>query len=424
MIRSRMPELMTKPVLAVVLASLALTATVIPPPIPEYSVFAAKRVRDKFPDNCSALRKPFQDIKNEQLGRTIAGTILGGLAGALIGSRIKKEEVVYDQNGRAVGVKRGNRAAEGAIAGAVLGGLGGYLTGIEKHRQNQAELQQALDRRSAERNQYDGLGQKLADLGNCRNQQIFDVQAQFEAQQLTPEVASSRLDKIQEWIAKDDSIIDKAAGMDAESVTRYAQAVAVADGVSAKDAEAGGTVMVDRYRADSNGYEGSVNVSYDPSGSASPVPVSSSEEPSISRAFVKASRGANIRETPSTQGRVIGSLPFRAEVQVLPATVEGWSQLTFQGRPGYLANSLLSLGRPVARPVTPQAAPPRPEIAPGKIVVRQRTTTAPTRQRMVSKAIGDNQTLKAVDSARRTSNQRQLLASRNRIAAALQAARS
>lgn len=424
MIRLQMPEMMKKPVLAVVLASLALTATVIPPPIPEYSAFAAKRVKDKFPDNCAALRKPFKDIKNEQLGRTVVGTLLGGLAGAIIGSQIKTEKVVYDQNGRPVGVKRGNRAAEGAIAGAVLGGLGGYLTGIEQHRQNQAELQKALDRRSAERNQYDGLGQKLADLGNCRNQQIFDVQAQFEAKQLTPEVASSRLDKIQDWIAKDDSIIDKAAGMDAESVTRYAQAVAVADGVSAKDAEAGGFGMVDRYRADSSRYEGSVNVSYDPSGSASPAPVSDAEAPTTSRAFVKASRGANVRETPSTQSRVIGSLPFRAEVQVLPATVEGWSQLTFRGHPGYLANSLLSLDRPVARPAPPQAAPPRPEIAPGKIVVRQRTAAAPTRQRMVSKAIGDNQTLMAVDTARRTSNQRQMAVGRNIVTAALQAARS
>ncbi len=424
MIRSRMPELMKKPVLATVLASLVLTATIIPAPMTEYSATAAKRVRDRFKDNCSVLRKPFEHIKNEQLGRSVVGTILGGLAGALIGSQIKKEQVVRDQNGQPIGTKQGNYALEGAVVGAVVGGLGGYLTGIEQHRENQAELQRALDRRNTERTQYDGLSQKLADLGNCRNQQIFDVQTQFDAQQLTVEVASSRLDKIQDWIAKDDSIIDKAAGMDAESVTRYAQAVAVADGVSAKDAEAGGVGMVDRYRADSNRYEGSVNVSYDPSGSASPAPVSNTEAPTTSRAFVKASRGANVRETPSTQGRVIGSLPFRAEVQVLPATVEGWSQLTFQGHPGYLANSLLSLDRPVARPAPPQAAPPRPEIAPGKIVVRQRTAAAPTRQRMVSKAIGDNQTLKAVDMARRTSSQLQMLPIRNRIAAAKQAARS
>ena len=182
--------------------------------------------------------------------------------------------------------------------------------------------------------------------------------------------------------------------------------------------------MLDRYRADSSHYEGSVNVSYDPSGSASPAPVSINEAAATSKAFVKTSRGANVRETPSTQGRVIGSLPFRAEVQVLPATVEGWSQFIFQGHPGYLANSLLSVDRQVTRPAPSQVAPPRPEIAPGKIVVRQRTAAALTRQRMVSKAIGDNQTLKAVDTARRTSNQRQLLASRNRIAAALQAARS
>lgn len=413
-------RLLKRSMLGGVLSVFITSSIIIPAPLAEYSAWAKRTPRDRYSDNCAALRKPFESIKNEQLGRTIIGTILGAGLGALVGSQIKKEETVYDQYGRPHKVKRGNHAVEGAVAGAVVGGLGGYLTSIEQHRQNQAELQKALDRRNAERAQYSELGQKLADLGNCRNEQIFSVRAQFEAGQLSGEVANARLDKIQQWIAKDDSIIDKAAGMDAESVTRYAQAVAVADGEAAQVAEQRGSDMVDRYRRNADRYEGSVSVTYD----SSRATVSPETQVSTSKAFVTASRGANVRETPSTQGRVIGSLGYREQVEVSPADVQGWSKLSYQGRDGYVADSLLSDDRPAARPAARASAAPRPDIAPGKIEVRSRTAAPRTRQGAVTKAIAESQTFKAVDAARRNSNQQQLSMSRNRIAAALQAAKS
>lgn len=422
--------------LAAAVAQLAVAAATVPPPLPsEFAALAQdaatkpqkarkpKKVRDRYSDSCQVLRKPFTSIKNEQFGRTVGGAVLGGVLGAIVGSQMKTQKVVYDQNGRPVAVKTGNRAGEMALAGAVAGGLAGYLTGIEQHRDNQEQLRAALDRRDADRGQYSELGQKLADLGNCRNQQIFDVRTQLDSGAITAEVADSRLTKIEQWIAKDDEIIDKASGMDAQSVTLYAQTVAVADGVPAADAEKQGDAMVTRYSRGSERLVGDVSVSYDP---ADAVAQSTSPDvPAPVEAFVKSRSGANVRAQPSTQAPVIGSLPFQAKIAVMDAPEEGWAKIALNGQDGYVAESLLSRDKPPAQPAVRRATVSRPDLAPGRIAVRPKTRTAPTtRQAAVTRAVADRDTFKAIDTARRTSNREQLAVTRNRVAAALQAAQS
>jgi uncharacterized protein YgiM (DUF1202 family) len=414
-------------------AQLAVAAAIVPAPLPaEYAAMAEegaakpkrpKRVRDKYEDSCKALRAPFTEIKNEQFGRTVGGALLGGVLGAIAGSQMKTQKVVYDQYGRPVAVKQGNRAGEMALAGAVVGGLTGYLTGIEQHRDNQEQLRAALDRRDADRSQYSELGQKLADLGNCRNQQIFDVRTQLESGVITAEVADSRLTKIEGWIAKDDEIIDKASGMDAKSVTLYAQTVAVADGVPASAAERQGDQMVARYSRGSEQMVGDVSVSYDP---ADVVAQSTSPEvPAPIEAFVKSRTGANVRAQPSAQAPVIGSVPFQAKIAVMDTLDEGWAKVTHNGQTGYIAESLLSRDRPRAQSVVRRQTAPRPDLAPGRIAVRSKTSANPTtRQGAVTKAVADRDTFRAIDAARRNSNSQQLAATRNRVAAALQAAQS
>jgi uncharacterized protein YgiM (DUF1202 family) len=431
--QSRNCSLKKRLMLGAMAAQLAITAAIVPPPLP--NAFAAsaqgssqkakkpKKVKDKYEDNCEVLRKPFTSIKNEQFGRTVGGAVLGGVAGLLIGSQIKKKEVVYDRNGRAVGVKESNRALELGLAGAVAGGLAGYLTGIEQHRQNQEELRAALDRRDADRGQFSDLGQKLADLGNCRNQQIYDVRTQLDSGTITAEVADSRVTKIEKWIAKDDEIIEKASGMDAQSVTLYAQTVAVADGVSAADAEKQGDQMVARYSEGSERMVGDVSVNYDPAQTASSS--STPEVPETVDAFVKSRSGANVRAQPSAQAAVIGSLPYQAKIAVMDSPQDGWARIALDGKEGYVAESLLSRDKPRTPAAARPAPAPRPDLAPGRIVVRPKTKAAPaTRQGAVTRAVAERDTLKAVDAARRTSNRQQLAETRNRVAAALQAARS
>ncbi len=422
--------------LGAAVAQLAVAAAIVPPPLPGgYAALAQdtaakpqkakkpKKVKDKYADSCEVQRKPFSKIKNEQFGRTVGGAVLGAVLGGLVGSQMKKQEVVYDQYGRAIGVKETNRAGEMAVVGAVAGGLTGYLTGIEQHRENQEQLRAALERRDADRGQFSELGQKLADLGNCRNQQIFEVRTQLESGAITAEVADSRLTKIEQWIAKDDEVIDKASGMDAQSVTLYAQTVAVADGVAATDAEKQGDQMVARYSKGSEKLVGDVSVSYDPADAV--VQSTSPEVAAPVEAFVKSRTGANVRAQPSAQAAVIGSLPFQAKIAVLDAEQEGWAQVTLNGQTGYVAESLLSRDKPRAPTVVKKPSVPRPDLAPGRIAVRPKATAAPaSRQAAVTKAVADRDTFKAIDAARRTSNRQQLAVTRNRVAAALQAAQS
>lgn len=410
-----------KPISLIVGASLITTALVLPPPMPEYVAHAARAPR--FDDNCKPLRQPFSRIKNEQTGRILGGVIAGALVGALLGSMVKKERVETDQYGRQYRVRDGNRAAEGAIAGAVAGGLTGYLTGIEQHRQNQQELQAALAGYDGERQQYSDLGQKLADLGNCRNQQIFDVRTQFEAGQFDAKEANSRLAKVEKWIADDNRTVERAADMEAKSITTYAQAVAVAEGESAESAKNNGAGMVSRYEAGSDRLKGDVDVSYE--SAETPIAPAVAAVEATSRSYVQSSRGANLRSSPSSSAAVLRSLPYRAQVETSPAEVQGWSKVTFEGQTGYVANSLLSDAQPVPRQAARPSAAPRPDIAPGKIIVRRPASRAPQQRRdSVTKAVADGQSLRAVDAARRTSNQRQLVESRSRIAAALQGART
>lgn len=368
------------------IAALALSSVVIPPPIVAGSELAAKskakkKKSKKFEDECAALRKPFTKMKNRKMTSTVVGAVLGGLVGALAGSQMKKQETYVDKDGN-VRVKETNRALEMGLLGAGVGALGGYLSSLEKARNDREALRAALQKQNENRAQFSQLPQQIADLGNCRNEQMATIGRQVETGEITPEEGFVRLEKVDKWVADDDRTISKAAGEDTESIISYAQYTAVAvDGKPAAEVEAAGDAIIDQYAAQAAKFEPGVQVVYDggeafsaeeyarsvaeelpmTEGEAQTAGAGQADEVPFTVAFVSARNGARLREGPSTDTEVVASLPNRKQIEVRPSTVTDWLEARADALSGFISAPLVSNTRPaevaVAAPKKPKALP-------------------------------------------------------------------
>lgn len=406
-------------------------------PIPVLDVaMAAKKPKKvklpKFEDNCKPLRKPFESIENYQTNQILKGAVTGAIAGALLGvleQAVKKDRVVVDQYGRAVRVKQENNIAEYAIAGAIGGGLVGYLTSIEKNRENRAELQAALGKFDAERSQYSQLPQALADLGNCRNIQVFTVQQQFEAQLIDDKEATKRLDLIDKWVVKDDEVIAKASKSENESIRTYAQANAVADGVSAEEAKQSPDSMIARYANGADKWQGvvelddnveaasSVNMSLAAMGGsvAPPAPVESGPPlPVVKMVYVSAGSGANVRSEPRASSPMLGSAARGTELPVRDTNTPGWVGVIFDGKDGFISRTLVadSASAAAAQPTRVAAKAPRPGAAPTRIRYRAPRLPQTNQASRVAQSIGVGGSIRIVNAERQQSYTQQMGASR------------
>jgi uncharacterized protein YgiM (DUF1202 family) len=298
----------------------------------------------------------------------------------------------------------------------------GYLTSIEQKRKNRAELQAALAEFDQERAQYNGLQQSLADLGNCRNTQIFRVQQQIERKEILPKEGKMRLDLVEKWIAEDDSVIAKAAKMETDSITTFAQAHAVAEGESAENAKASGSAILERYAEGTAAHQSDVDVEYIEANvtSLSPVPIPAN------RRWVTSEKGANVRSQPTKNGQLLGTLAHGTELDVQSTTDPDWVQIPYQGQSGYVARGLTGDAAPTAQarrdPPRPVRKVPRPEAAAGRIVVRSPSARS---GKPVTKALAQSRSLQVTNQARKTSNSLQLAAARKSLLdAALESART
>jgi uncharacterized protein YgiM (DUF1202 family)/uncharacterized protein YcfJ len=369
------------------IAALALSTVIAPPPIvAEYELAAQskskkKKKAPKFEDECAALRKPFTKMKNRKMTSTLIGAVIGGVTGAIVGSQMKTRETYVDKDGN-VRVKEGNRAAEGAIAGALVGGLSGYLSSLEKARNDREALRAALQKQTENRAQFSQLPQQIADLGNCRNNQMAKIGMQVEAGEITPEEGFARLEKVDKWVAEDDRTISKAAGEDTESIISYAQYTAVAvDGKSAAEVEAAGDAIIDQYAAQAAKFEPGVEVVYDTGevfsaadyamavaeelpmmeGASQPAAAAQSAEVPFTTAYVSARNGARLREAPSTDAEVVANLPNRKQIEVRASSVADWLEARADTLSGFISAPLVSSKRP--SDVT-AAAPKKPKPIP------------------------------------------------------------
>lgn len=457
------PALIRKTIYGAVIVGLLTSSAIVPLPVPSSAALAAKvkKVKQpKFEDRCKPLRQPFSKIKNYQTDQILKGAVIGALGGVLLGilearnqrgevARDAQGRVIVDQNGRPVEAKKGNNILEYGIAGAIGGGLVGYLTSIEKNRENRAELQAALGKFDDERAQYSTLPQALADLGNCRNQQIFMVQQQFDAQVLTAQQASKRLDQIDLWIEEDDKLVAKASKTESDSIRTYAQANAVADGMSAQEANQKGDLILAKYQQGAEAYEGEVDLEEDTAAAQSirttiaasgpaasplavaapvaPIVAPAKSEPVQSKVYVSAER-ANIRAKPTATATVLGSVNFGTALPTTEVGAAGWTGVLFNGSEGFVSSSLVSKTVP-SRMAVAAAAPmrkaPRPDAAPLKITApkpKQQASRAPASK--VTRSLGDSRTIGAANTQRKASNGQQMMAARNRLAASLGSAQT
>lgn len=431
-----------------IIVSLFAASVAVPPPVPTSAAIAAKakakkQKPPKFDDDCKPLRQPFTRIKNYQTGQILKGALIGAVTGVLIGA------IESSGNRRK---KKGNNMLEYGIAGAVSGGLVGYLSSIEQVRENQAELQVALGKFDDERAQYSTLPQALVDLGNCRNVQVFTVQQQFDAQLLNAKTAAKRLDKIESWVAEDDRIIANAAKSDKASILTYAQANAVADGMSAQEAKDKGDLIFANYDPGADAMEGSVELSEDTTTAesvrtalgAAPLGIPGDPPAAIAQAaqapapaavsrnvFISSRSGANVRAIPSVNGTILGSVAFGTSLTATDKGASGWTGVLFEQKEGFVSSGLLtdsdpatvqSPARSSAVPPPPPRRAPRPDVAPIKMVYKSASTGQPVSK--VTRSIGDGRAFQAVNTQRKASFTQANATARSRLAASVGSART
>ena len=425
--------------------SLVVGAVAVPPPLPSYE---AEARNGRFKDTCKDIRKPFRKIRNKKWESALTGGLLGAIAGGIVGAMTSRTETVRDSRGRVVRQRRSNNVLEGILIGGAIGAGAGYLSSVEGARNDRAAMQKALTEHHENRTQYSRLAQQLADLGNCRNEQLYQIALDVESGAISTKEANKRLEKVDRWIEEDDEAISEAAGKDSESVLAYAQTVAVIEGETAEEVEAQGGDVLDRYSGDAEDMKGTVLVSYGeeelsledveaaPVEGAGPVvaggpvlddaPPQIEPEPQLAEAFISSRSGARLRDAPSTNSNIVMTIAYRASVQVGESDVQGWSYVEHAGNTGYTASRLISDSRPAAVAKAPprKRAKPKPSTAPGKITLEQKQRSNRTPKAAVSSTIAMSADIRAADRARKASNKQQRADTSRRIAAAVAAAGS
>lgn len=321
------------------ISAMAFGALVAAAPTPTFAKSA------RFADNCREARQPFSRIKNFQGSRIASGALIGAGLGALVG-------VLGDS-----GKRNKSSVLPTVLAGAAAGGAVGYLGSISQDQRNKDELRAAIDADfNPAMNQYSSLPGQLEALGQCRRTQIKTVEKEVGLATISRKEAEKRLAKIEKWIAEDDRVIAKASGIQGKTVTTFAQANAVADGVDPTLAQQDG--WTNRYY-----------------GIDDEVPVETAEAAGVTR-YIRALSGARLRDAPSTGGTIIETVANGAVVDVLGDGGDGWMLVrTASGMNGYIHGGLLGTSAmPVAVAAKPAASPGRARVA--RAVKAQRSFAA------------------------------------------------
>lgn len=331
---------------------------------------ATKASPPRFEDNCKPIRKPIESIKNYQLNRIIGGAVVGGIVGgltAVLSSQANPEyerdangNIIYDQNGKPK--KKGPNILGGVLAGAAAGGLIGWYSSLAQTKQNQEELRQAVnDQFSQDVGQFSPLAQSIADLGNCRRQQIFAVQLGYEKGELSKKEATKRLNTIEKWIKEDDKKISSASKQQTDTIKAYSQAHYMADGRDPAAVKQMDEAPMVELEGQSGEFQAQIVESYMTEDQAEIV----QEAPKQYR-YVSARNNANIRSAADPKAALVGSLARGTRVEIAPSTVQGWLQVTAEnGMSGFMSEALLAESMPGVAPPPPPKPAAKP---PGKSI--------------------------------------------------------
>lgn len=271
----------------------------------------------RYADGCKDARKPFNKIKDFQANRILEGALLGALLGAGVGL---------------LGNSGGNKSSilPEMLAGAAAGGAAGYLGSIAQDQRNKDELRAAIAQDFAPTmTLYSQLPDQLRALGQCRRNQIAQVESDMASGAIARVDADKRLTLIETWVAQDDTLIAKASGVQAQTVTTFAQANAVADGVDPQQAQQEGFAST-YYGLDAVGAQ-----------------IDVANQQMVQRQFVNAASGARLRAAPSANGPVLAMLAHGSAVETVGYAADGWVQVrTANGQSGYISSSLIQGGAP------------------------------------------------------------------------------
>lgn len=377
----------------------------------------------KLRDSCAPLRKPFTAIRDYRRNRMLTGVVGGALAG------LAAAALVDAINGKKKGVNYGAAAAGGAVAG----GLVGWITAKKQAGLKRDELRSAIDSElNQDVAQFSTLPDQIAALGNCRREQMYQLEQDVTAGLYPKEEAAKRLAKIDGWVAEDDRIIAKAANQQSKTITTFAQATAMAEDIDPQTAQQG-DYAVSRYR-DGTG-ESALGLRTELVNAAAEASPATRAEP-VSRAapmFVANTGGGNLRAEPVADARIVAALPRGTSVLAEPTGATGWMSVSANGQTGYMRDSLLSTtlsapktsaakGKGGTR-VTPTARPEsRLESTAGKAGVRRlalspATHKTPRPQQTVTVAIASRDNTEKVQQRNQalTMEQRQALKERLQI---------
>jgi len=328
--------------------SLAAAATLAVGVAPAPAVAAKK---SDFADRCEELRKPFSKIQNYRKNQALKGALIGGLAGLATGVAVNS------------GKNNKGSVLPYVIAGAAAGGVIGYVAAKAQQSRNREEVQRAIAADfSGEVGNYDPLADKIVDLGNCRREQIYTVQHDYETQAIDGKEARARLVKLESWVTKDDEAISGAAGVQTERVAYYVRAQRLAEGARPQDTEAQDANF--SYYTDPALQPAIQVTTVDESGAViggDPVAAPAAT------LFVKNRNGVNLRDQPNTGGRKLAMLPYRASAEVKQSTTPGWYEVRWNGQSGFAASTFFDGTLP------PVAAAPvaKPKKGVRKIAVRK-----------------------------------------------------
>jgi hypothetical protein len=278
------------------------------------STTAAAQIKaPKFTDTCLNDRKPFSRIKNFQSNQILAGAGLGLLLG--VGAGLLNNAGQRDKSS----------ILPEALIGAAAGGAVGYLGSIAQDQRNKDELRAAIEQDFAPTfAQYSDLPARLQALGQCRRDQIAQVETGLTSSAIDRKEAARELTLVEKWIVEDDRIIAKAAGAQAKTITTFAQANAMADGADLANVQQESEAM---------SYYGLDGIN---------AQIASTNQKASTHRFVDAVSGARLRVAPSGNATVKATVAHGAAVSTLGYPADGWAQVRIaSGEIGYISTSLL-----------------------------------------------------------------------------------
>ncbi|MEP9400724.1 hypothetical protein [Sphingomonas sp. VNH70] len=312
------------------------TAALLAAPLPATAapnVVAGLALAGSASDPCDRHRTPFRAIRDYRMGQVIGGVVAGmaleGLRAILNGDKVRPGNVV--------------------IAG-IGGGVVAHFLSAKKAAANREALQAALnaDYRD-DMAQFSPLAAALADLGNCRRQQIYAVQTQYEARTIDQRKAAKALDAIERDIAADNRIISGAAKRQVKVITAYAQETAMADGQDPTAVGERGEAILEEPGMRDAAFEAPIDEQWV---DARGVDITPPMIP-FARRYVVAAKGTPLRAQGMAAAAVVRTLPRGAALDVV-AGDGAWLEVPGEGASSYVAAADVAISPP------PRVKPPAP----------------------------------------------------------------